>query len=318
MPILDLDRPLYVRRERMYVDNIARNLLDSRNQFDIVMDCPKRYQNIQSIEVVNYNIPVDMAATFYLKSGTQNGNNLLDIELINDAGTQTLAFTVDITAPVSYEDKGTMATDIQTQIQDQMDALLDPYFTSPQVTWLVELTGPSNDIMKFTVNTTYPATTIFATFLFGTGPNKNDSPAQVFGFVPGQDTTTMASWTGPISNVPGHTAPFAYHRLQLQPLKYTDLTCLQIQPSLSREVPLARMFITNRAEWAQSEETTPRPRLYKEPLKYADKLNFKLLLQGNNLPASVSTNGWDVTIDLLNLSDETCVPGWVVQRLQYP
>ncbi len=315
MPLLDINRPLYVRRERFYVDSIRRNLDLSRTQFDIVMDLPKRYQNVESLEVTNYNMPTDMAATFFFEnSDSEPGNNLLDISLVNDAATQSLDFTVTLEAPMAYETKEAMASAVETQIQTQMDALADPYFVSPAVTWRVELTGTNRDIMNFVVDTTYPATTIFASFLFGTGPNQDRSPAEVFGFNPGEDTSVVSAWSGPLSNVPGNTGPHAYKRLQLQPKRYADLFCRQAEPSLNSGTPLARFFLTDQVDWAQSEETAARPRMFKEPLRYADKLNFKLELEGGTTPASVSTNGWDATMDILTLADETCIPGWLKQR----
>ena len=53
------------------------------------------------------------------------------------------------------------------------------------------------------------------------------------------------------------------------------------------------------------------------PLRIADKLRVYLLLEDDVKPSPISTMGWDVSLDILSLSNEPVIPNWVTTRLQY-
>ena len=322
MPLIDLDRPLYIRRDRFYVDSEARTA-NSRDLFDIEIDLDKRYENVQSVEVSDYNFTRDISPVFIAKTQTANGNNLLDVRMINTLGPETIEFTVVFDPERRYTDENDLTTDVLTQLNDQMDAQGDPFFnTANNVTWSYNTAavggfGPGALFisMKLQITGAVGADTQ-GFFLFGSGPSRGNTPARIFGFDE-EDTIVLTSLPPPLSGITITNGPTSYHLGFLHPFRYVDVFIRESEASFLRDVPTARVFVGDEG-YIFTRETTSRPRLYTNPLHYADALHIKLRLEGDRVPPELSTVGWDLGLDILQLSNEPKIPSWVDQKLIYP
>lgn len=317
MPLIDLDRPLYIRRDRFYVDNQDRTV-NSKDPFDIEIDLDKRYENVQSIEITDYNIPQDISPSFIAPTTTTNGNNIIDVRMTYTLGPQTLEFTVVMDATIKYDTFTDLLTAIETALNTEMDAQGDPLFNTGNIQWDVE---PA-------VNATYGVATprfdlvgalnsqIYGFFLFGTGPNRGNAPERLLGYDEGVDTIVIDQFPPPYQTITPTYGPRAYHAAYQQPFRFVDVIIDESEESFRREVPTARIQLSD-ASYITRRVTAARPRLYTNPLHYTDKLHLRLRLEDERVPTTLSTQGWDVALDILQLSNEPTIPNWVQQKLIY-
>ena len=318
-------------RERHYVDNNER-LQGSASSFDIITGLNKHYQNVESIEVTNYNIPDDMATSFYEATPNSPGNNLLDIRVQTPNNSDSLEFTVTIptdrrwTTPSNYIPEGQIVEAyFKTLLDDTMDAQGDAYFnTGNNIEWVVSMVSFQEyyQIVFELKDTTNPGTPVaqHAFFLFGSGPNAGNSCERFMGFIEGEDTkvyTSSYQWAPPFSFLGNITGPAGIHLMQFIPYRYVDVFIQEMEPNLLTNVPSARVFVSEDITYSSSRELPSRPRLMTTPLRTTDKLRVYLELEDQRLPTELSTNGWDVSLDILSLSNETTIPDWVAQRLHY-
>jgi hypothetical protein len=238
------------------------------------------------------------------------------------AGTESLDFTVEIPAPArvtNWVDMVTLMTDL---LNDTMDAQNDAFWQTSNpapndVLWVFLF----NDDLDFTLSAAVCSingdpTATRSKFLFGSGPSKGNGPERVFGYDEGIDTEVYENGIPPFL-LPLYF-PIAYHEGNLYPYQYVDVFIKEMESTLLTRVPSARIFVNDPDSYLRSQELPWRPRLMTSPLRWAEFLQVKLVLEDNINPSTLSTNGWDVTLDILSLANETSVPDWVRTRLQYP
>lgn len=334
MPLLDLDRDLYVRRDRSYIDSRERNK-NSKSSFDIVVDLERLYQNVESIEATDYSIPTDMATTFYTKTSTSPGNNLLDIRVQNVANTQSLEFSVEFPTNIRY----TLSAADRTAFENNMEALVDAAMDAEGHAFFNTGAGANfqanissvynygNVVYFFNGTLVAPAVgTTYTYFLFGSGPNRGNSLERILGFDELIDTKIL-NWTGtgiwpgyPNASFPQGAFtlyPYGYYMYNPIPYMYVDVFIEEMEPSLLTNVPVARVVFESDYDDTRSEVVPSRPRLMTSPLKRTKRLRIYLRLEDNRRPNTDSTDGWCLSLDVLSLSTETTIPDWVKQRLSY-
>lgn len=331
MPLLDLTPSTYIERSREYVDSDEREE-DSASEFDIVHRLSKRYQYVQSIEVTDFNFPTNISPTFIARQGVIPGNNLLDVRMESQVGPDVLEFTVILEAGRYFTTVSELGTYIIDQLNATMDAQGDPFFSTTAATpviWVLGNTSVTNeDTLAFDVERGASVLgEVYSYFLFGTGQNKRDAPARVIGFDEGRDTVVLGVFP-PIPGLSpfgqllpryGPTAPFIP---QLLPFRYIDVFVQELEPSIGRRIPVARIFLYTdqnlSIRYTHSHMTTARPRLFTQPLKRVDTLAITLRLEGDREPPQGRTSGWDLQFDILTLTPEQSIPVWTKQFLKYP
>jgi hypothetical protein len=320
MPLLKLDRPLHVRRERVFVDSQQRDRDLSRDEFDIVFRLPRRLQNVQAVEVVDYNVPSDIAPTFFADAPGLPGNNMLDVEMERVSTGDTLAFTVELDTEVFYATYGDMVEGVRAQIEAAMDVQGDAFFATgndllvkAEANVAEVLDGAEQGLTNFYLqhDVAAPATPEEARlrFLFGTGPNRGRSPARVLGFDEGADTVVV----GPATVFFGtavQSETRGYKIAALRPSRYVDVFLKEAQPGLRQGAPLARLPLAD-ASFLRVPRRVDRPRLLLDPIRALDRLSLRLRLEGGRPPApATGHDGWDLVLDLLVLADRPAVPEW--------
>ena len=322
MPLIDLDRPLYLRRDRFHVDNQDRTI-NSKNFYDIEVDLDKRYENVQSVEVTDYFFSEDLTPVFIARTSTAPGNNLIDVRMTNAAVTLTLEYTIEFDTTKQYSNVTAVYQDMETLLNDGMDAQGDAFFNTANIQWQLQpgtgiITGPGSTFGTIQLDLVgAQAQNVYGYFLFGSGQNKGNMPERILGFEEGLDTIVVDTLPPPLANLALYYGPRSSRTGYLRPYRYVDIFLREAEASFLRDVPTARVPLTG-FDHISSFMTTPRPRLYTNPLHYTDKFHLRLLLEDDREPQNLSTQGWDAVLDIIQLSNETKIPTWVQQRLQYP
>jgi hypothetical protein len=316
MPLLDTDRPLYLRRERVFVDSHARDEARSRDEFTVSVPLPRAVENVQAIELVDYNVPRDIAPTFVASRPGVPGNNLLDVQMERAGTGHTLEFTVELDTDTRYSSYEALVESVADQISDAMDAQGDAYFaTSNDVVVkradnVAEVTtGAEMGFVHIYIEHETAPEQLNLRFLFGSGPSRGKGPELVLGFDEGEDTLVVDAGTdffgtGPIVEMR------AYKIAALTPFRYVDVFVEEARGALGYSTPLARIPLVDES-YLRAGTRTDRPRLLSRPIRRLDRLSVSLRLQGDRLPsASTSHDGWDLVFDLLVLAKRPEVPGW--------
>lgn len=323
MPLIDLDRPLFLRRDRFHVDNQEREIPNSKNFYDIEIRLDKGYENVQSVEVTDYFFTQDISPTLIAKTSSAPGNNFIDVKMTYVLGPQTLEYTIELDVNKKYDTLLGLYTDIETLLNTQMDAQGDALFNTGNIEWQLQSgsvaeIGPGAIVgrIEFDLVGTENGN-IYGFFLFGTGPNKGNCPERLLGFEEGLDTVVVTSLPPPLNGAELYFGPRAYRGGYLRPYRYVDIFLKEAEASFLRDVPTARVNLTA-LDHRFSRMTTPRPRLYTNPVHYTDKFHLELRLEDDRVPQDLSTQGWDAVLDVIQVSNETTIPSWVQQRLAYP
>lgn len=347
MPFIELPGSKYLRRERHYVDSTDTEETSrvQEDRFRVVSRFNKRLYYVQSVEVTDYNLPASLASTFYAKTIQANGNNLLDLRLTKNLIVSSSSGFITVDPPIASEDftielpvnlritSGPQLAEIlQTEINTAFAAATTPALTNAVVSiayrskFLAEdsFTAEQGVLdffdIEFTGEPTYTGT---ISLLFGTGPNKDDSPALVLGFPPGLDTLVDTTPTSPYlswnyANVEyRNLRPVSLLPLLLDPLRYIDIRVQELEPSIGLREPLCRVYNSSPIYVSNNETTPTAPRLLTTPLPYADSFVVILTTQEGRKPNASAALGWDVVFDMVLVSPEVCVPSWVRERLMY-
>lgn len=341
MPFIVLPSNVYLRRERHYVDSTDEVATQVLGDFEIASDLAKRVSYVQAVELADYNIPTNISPTFYAATTSHPGNNFIDMVITKNLytgpvypdnpapGTEQARFsaTIQFDTPGFYTDVTSLTDDLAAKV----NALLqnNPDFANATFSAGIVTFGdfgqfspiPVVSVLQTGLRFSSPDTFVYTgtvQFLFQSGINAANSAARVFGFEENLDTFVHA---------PGTTVPEAYKlvdsfytpqgatAIQLQPLRYVDVRMQELQPSFSRTVPLARIYLPN-SDYVSNRKTLAKgTRLLTTPLPYIDKVQIQLILEDDVTPNTKSSLGWDLTLDMLLVSPETCVPNWITTRL---
>ena len=314
--------PNYLKRERIFVDSQLRDIDSSRSSFDIVFRLPKRLHNIQAIELVDYNIPTDISPTFIAAQQGLRGNNFLDVRLVNTDGQGSIEFPVELETDRRYTTLTELADDLASQMDDAMDAQSHAYFNTGNMTFVNVSTDASEakvDSYSWVVEGEYgqlrfrvdDADTL-TYFLFGSGPNKEDSASTVLGF--DRRDTVIHGDNSTFNGFLMDTGPQSYHFATIRPFRYIDVFIDRMQESL-RGAPLARIPCTNNAYIKQT-TNAKQPRILTTAIPRADEFRITLKLEGGYSPvAATGTDGWDLVLDVITVQEDVEVPDWLTQHM---
>ena len=102
-------------------------------------DLGKHFQNVESIEMTNYNFPNDAGVTYHAKTVSAPGNNLLDVKMVDPDGVEDdLEFTVVLPVDILYTSIQQHSNIVRELLQTTMDEQGDSYFNSANdVFWIV-------------------------------------------------------------------------------------------------------------------------------------------------------------------------------------
>lgn len=324
MPLIGFEQSVYIRRDIELIDSDKRDI-NSKSVFDIIHRTRRSYQNIQSIEVTNFNISPGVSHTFYASTTTSPGNNLIDVYM-HLPPNSSLEFTATIDPSIIFTTPSQLATYLETLLDDTMDAQATfPYLTSNSVNFQVFSIGQNfgNDFIYHLEVYAVQTLTVFETrFLFGSGPSKGNDAARPLGFDEGIDTLYKPNGFGqdpfPLGAIDTSLdGPTGTHPIELRPFRYVDLFIDQTKPSFGDSDPLARFFLnaTDIKTYTSSRGAPEKTRLLTSPLRTIEYLNIFLRLEDNIEPSKVALSAWDVIIDILSIEQIQMKPGWITQRL---
>lgn len=327
MPLKDTDRPTYLQRTRLFVSSDDRRAEDSLYSF--VYDLKDEIQDVVSVELTGWNINRRIAPTFigrYLQTtvpyaSTTNprsdtpGNSMVDVEVTDETGTDTIVFTVDMdlvtpasgAAPLSYAGRVIPVADLATALGTAFSrAFID--VTHPTLNATNYNLFPSVDELgRFFVymqKKSDPTLKPTVRLLFGTGPNRADSMHRVLG-VPAEDTLPDPTTNGFQSLC----------MIEPVPLRYIDVRLSQFD-ELN---PVGRIFLAaaNDADFVEPQDKPEAVRVLLKPIRRLAELKIDLVLPEGQAPNHEVTDGYELQFDVLSLATQSKVPGWLRQKLTF-
>lgn len=341
MPFIDFENEnKYIRRERYYVDSVGAASTDLRGtRFAVQARLPKRVHYIQSIELTDFSLPQALTPTFFEATPFATGNNKLDVwlgvEPVPGVITDTVEFTAEFTPNVSFTSVTVSALigTIENALDTALAATGNPAFAGVTFTvqalqaYLQPITsGQYPKRFLITADFNPVADDIRIRFLFESGPNAGNQCERVLGFEPLRDTELFPRTAPAPYNTSGAftTGVYSTRVPQLQPARYVDVRVEQAQASLTRTVPVGRVFVGftfysglfDPAPYVSNSKRMPSaPRLLTFPVPYTDDLRVALFAEQDRRLNTNAPYGWDVAFDLLLISPEVCLPQWVCTRL---
>lgn len=328
MPLKDqpTQRP-YIDRKRIYVSSHNANSNNDGsgrwNISDYVAGVNGHPSNVSSIELTGYIMPELYSPVFPFpeQEGVENGSRYLDILMVDPLGTYP---DYQFTAEMPYTRKITRINTPENTISYLVDIIEEamgsthPVFRESETTWSavydVEFTDGTYGGVSFTAETraqfgVSPAFTPEITFLFGTGPNANNSPWYELGFEQGVDAgpTTL-----PSGNTPSYPSPSRLYNFWT--FRYVNINLAEI-PEFN---PHSRIFLTPRNVWSNNNnKAIDGVRLLTQPPRRLDTLNVLITLRNGTSIHPLANDPNCLTFDLLLSVPEIDVPSWIVQRLEY-
>jgi hypothetical protein len=315
MPLFANSRPAYVRRRRVFVDSDLRDMTRSASEFDFVFPLRAALQNVVSIELVDYSVKRDLQQTFVAAGGGFPGNNVIDV-YINDVATEThpLYYTVTI-PPRDYTRTAELAAALQVLLNAGMAATGDAFWATESWTVGVRSTaqvGVGEDSQNNLTFDILLEGSHISQFLFKTGPSARDNASVPLGFFEGSDSNLpfRTIGTGAL-----FTSPFTNQVAKLAPFRFMDVRIAQA-PELS---PVGRVSLFENADTgSKTEIMDSRPRMLTQPLRRLDELRVVCTIGSERRPPlSRSRGGVDLVFDVLEVSQEQDVPGWMQQDFVY-
>lgn len=308
MPLQALDSQSYLRRVRLLVDSDKRDA-SSLSQFDFVFELPNPFEKVIGLELVGYNMKRDLQQTLVADTPTYAGNLFIDVYMDNATFfNDPFYFTVEL-APRNYTSITEFAADLETALNDAMDAGGHPTNnTAFGTSWQVTVAdGEISNLLTYSVTANS-----YAQFLFGTGPNAHRSAARLLGFAEGVDTNEYKEYTVPLFgtgfiSMPQQRAPVRFNRW-----RYIDVRIDEF-PELD---PVARIPLLSTLDLEEGSDRA-RLRLLTQPLDELSSMRFKLTMPDGSAPLPRSLGGFDLIFDILLLAPETGIPSWVNQKLVY-
>lgn len=300
MALESVDRLSILRCERVLVDSNDRDTLRSPSPFDVLVPLESGYDRMVAMELVSWNLPLDMAATIYPDMGTDlRTNRFLDVRLVSASPAATLEYTCELEL-AGYRTAAEFGDVVRESLDVAMDAQAHATFsTANGYAW--ESTEEGGKLSFQVLKSGVPGL-VTAEFLFGSGPSHGFSPFAALGFPREEDTYLSAPITGPVATLPA----------QLSPFRFVDVTAVGVNGGYK----VARVPLTGE-DYIARRHRRPRFRLFTRPNSSFSELALRLTLAGGRRPVTVSTNGFDLAFDALLLSPEARVPSWVRQVLLF-
>lgn len=306
----------YLHRRRVFVDPYIdrQNVAADGDISEITVKVDNHPQFVQSIELTNYNFPLDMAPTFINEDGDFAGSNYLDIRLQDyPAAVQTLEFTA-VLPTYRFTSIQALKDYLPDFLDELMDAQSHAYFNTGNgdaftVVDNQEFLNSGNTgaiIIKNERSSVANSNSLY--YLFGTGANAANSPKNQLGFPDGGDVGGPQTINGTFIT---HPMPTTYWNLY--PFRYVDLFIDEV----SELTPHSRIWLTRTDDFKRVRQANDAVRLLADPKKRLETLTIRLRLPDGRRPNMISNQGYDLTFDILLVSPEVSIPDWVKQQIQY-
>lgn len=313
MPLFENSRPCYINRKRIFVDTDQRDKTRSNSEFDFIFKTGALYENVVSIELVDYTIKTDLQTTFYEASGEYPGNNYIDIYLQD-----TDEYFTTVIPPCNCYSQEYMAT----VVQDALNSTAGMPFT-----WVVQAADVRSDgapRFDFSFDVGTPANTT-AQFLFKTGANARNSAARALGFSPDKDTPLELTALGttffsmPFDPLPPVMVPFQYFDVHIMEAPELDpVARISLVADDKKVIVNSPGFESDKFSYTTCDTHEARPRLLTQPIKRLDELHVVCTLgPGKIPPLSRSLGGIDLVFDILVVTQDLNVPEWAKHEFLY-
>jgi hypothetical protein len=328
MPLQDISTKKYIKRTRLFLSSNDKDDTASKGDYDYIINLKQEIQNVLSIELIGWNIPRYLTASFlgrYTQSvkpyastlnprGSVPGSSIADVLIVDETGLETLNFVLDMelvtptapALPVSYAGRKMTIDQIAVAFEEAIPLALDAagHATLNTTNYTVNVGIDINNRFFFNMHRIgLPATQASVQFLLATGINHMDSMHRVLG-LPKADTTINPTTSGIQSLCSIDTEPY----------RYIDIELGQI-PQFR---PFARIFVSGdstRDEFKRPDNPPEKIRLLTDPLRRLDRINIKLKLQDDKAPNHEIITGHDLSFEVLSLEPTNVLPDWVDQRL---
>lgn len=285
----------YVKVTRLYISSADRTA-NSPSRYDYFVTLTQQLQYVIGFEITGFNFPTAIAPTFVPASGSNPGNNKVDFSLTDGVNTTTFSFTWP-SLQYTYQNNAVPYLSYTDALQQLMNNAIagDPIFGpgGPSAALFVANVDPS----LFTSVSVFGAAVTGFAFLFGSGPNAQNSAHLQMGF---SETDTAYALT---QVSPGLS--------QLQPFRFIDINI-----DAAREFkPLKRVYITDQQSYGsvRNDLDITRTRLLSsEPIRLLTRLHITITLENGVLPPD---NGLDhdFTLTTFSVANEIVIPKWLNQ-----
>ena len=314
MPLKQDKNPRYVQRRRMFIDSDLRENRETSQRYDMVWRTRQSTWDIESMELTDYNFPLNLAPTFINQQGSLPGNNILNVRMEDyPVPTNTLSFQVRFPER-KFDTREAFAYYVRDVLESVMDDQGDPHFNSVNTTWFYDVNAPfrdtgGNGAVVFYAQQLLAPDSIAVYFDFLTGPGDFNSAYEVFGY-------DKADVGGPVVLPDGTfvTYPVPLRNLQLNKFRYVDISIEEVRSDM---VLFARVFLTSKHEYRRVKKNLDNTRLLMKPPQKLGNLRIRLRLQGGYKPNQESIEGYDLTIDLLEIIPNPSIPDYLRQELVY-
>lgn len=340
MPLKSTSTPAYLKRTRVLVDSNDANASRTKGLFNYTFDVDTEFQNVVSIELVDWNFDNAWGPTFVgryntlypdetltdLARSTVPGACTFDIRIENEATppTSALEFTVNmefVSGGVSlcnaiYSTKANVVAAINTAVTTAFTALGTTFANINSTNTTLSLTLEDSGRMMWTAfRTANPFEPMRVNLLFKSGPTAADQASRAIGFDFGVDAIAPSSTV----STPGigsgtNFATIGTSQVNPQPFRYVDIEVQQV-PEYS---PLARVYLAREDEiysFETARQTGRNARLLSDPIRRLDRLGIKLSMGGDYRITEGNLASHQLTFEILSLAQESDIPEWVAVRL---
>lgn len=300
MPLATFNNNHHLLCRRVFVDSDTYLLGQSPSPYNVLIDLENGIEQVVGVDIVSWNMPFDVVPMFFSDSthGKQQ-NNLLDIYLEDKPFTESISFTVALTA-TGYNSIEALGDAMLSQIKNMQDetaggGLLNS--ASYRFSYTIDAARRLLFVAKFSGTIEDSANVIFK---FTTGPNAGLSPWEALGFANASDTIVSSSpvINGPLPSVTPKTKPYR---------------CVDISISQIKEYPILRRIYLTGDEYNTTSCVKRGSLFLTEPLKRIDQMRVFVKLANGRTPALNAATGFDLIVDLLTVAQVPSIPGWVKQ-----
>lgn len=317
MPLFKNERQAYIRRRRIYVDSDQR-IPGSASEFDFTVPLDNLFENVVGIEMVGYNIKTDLQQTYIARDGFLNGNNLIDV-YVNDHATLSnpLSYTVTI-PPRNYTTVSALAVDLQVALNNAVAATGNAHWIARPWSVFANINTVRFEVLEYVLGVDHPLEENTGVFKFGTGINRLDSGGGQIGYFTDEDTLGALTDAALVFKT---GMPIAVQTPELQPFRFMDVSITNA-PELQ---PVGRIMLVDDPTDSKTALINKRPRLLTQPIKRLESLHVVCTMGPSfhggpfetRPPLSRSRGGIDLIFDVLVVTQEQDIPGWVQQELTY-
>ena len=313
MPLKETAGPNYIQRRRFFVDSDIRVNTETSERYDITVRPNINALNVESLELVNYNFSAELAPTFIGQQGNLNGNNYLDVRMVDHpAAANTLSFSVAL-PEVKYQTADAFGQAMVDILEAAMDEQNDVFFNTGTTSFsyadnqpFLQGTGGNGALIIYAERG--GANTVQLYFDFATGANNANSAHAVFGY-PKVDVGGPATLSGTFV-----TYPYPYYAINLDTFRYVDITVRELQSDL---ILHSRVYLTLDFNYRRIKKNIANARLLLNPPQRLDDLRITIRLAGGYKPNQDINEGYDLTFDVLQIVPHPEIPEYIKDKEEF-